>query len=321
MLTSSAHTLKSYRDSLALYIAFLESKGTTPSDLARSCFERDMIEEWVRWLKTVRGNGPDTCNVRLASLRTFLEYVGTRDVSLMYLHQEAKLVKRQKCPKKKVCGLTRAAVAAMLAAPDTTTAAGRRDLAFMVLLYATAARLGEILSMRVGQVHVEGESRPYAIIAGKGGKTRTMYLLPRAVAHLRRYIAEAHGPSPDPEACLFYSRVGGKRAKLTEPAMDKRLKKHAVVAHEKCPDVPLGIHAHQFRHAKASHWIEDGVNVLQVSFLLGHANLETTMVYIDVTKEEKAKALATLEGEDETRVAKKWKSLDGTLGAFCGLAK
>ena len=103
---------------------------------------------------------------------------------------------------------------------------------------------------------------------------------------------------------------------MTELAIDKRLKMYGKKAHEICVDVPLTIHAHQFRHGKASHWIEDGLNVLQVSFLLGHKHLETTMVYLDITTEDKAKALAMLENENDKKITKKWKNLNGTLIDF-----
>jgi len=94
------------------------------------------------------------------------------------------------------------------------------------------------------------------------------------------------------------------------------------ISHQaKCQDIPFNIHAHQFRHAKASHWIEDGLNVLQVSCLLGHANLETTMIYLDITIADKVNALATLESEEEKAVNKKWKSSNGTLTDFCGLKR
>jgi site-specific recombinase XerD len=321
MLTHSEHTLKSYKDALVLYVQFLESKGITPSEFSRACFERSQIEEWIRWLKEIRNSSPATCNVRLASIRVFLEYIAGLDISLAYLYQEAKLIKRQKCARKKVSGLTREAVAAMLEAPDPAAKIGKRDLVFMILMYATAARLDEMLSLKVKQIHVAVGSNPYVTIIGKGQKTRTMYLLPKAVAHIKKYMSEVHGDSPDPEAYLFYSRVGGKYKKLTEPAMDKRLKKHAISAHEKCPDVPLRIHAHRFRHAKASHWIEEGLNILQVSFLLDHAQLQTTMVYLDVTTEDKAAALATLESEQDKRVDKKWRNPNGTLSDYCGLAR
>ena len=321
MLTNSDHTLKSYKDALTLYILFLESENISPYDFSKDCFERPFIEKWIRWLREVRRCSQDTCNVRLASIRAFLEYVGSRDVGLIYLSQDAKLIKRQKCVKKKVQGLTRDAVAAMLAVPDPATSIGKRDLVFMILLYATAARLNEILSIKLKHIHVANEKKPYITIIGKGQKTRTLYLLPKAVAHLKKYMSEAHGVSADPEAYLFYSRVGGKFEKLTPPAIDKRLKIYAKIAHEGCNDVPLTLHSHQFRHAKASHWIEDGLNVLQVSFLLGHAQLETTMIYLDISIEEKAKAMATLESEVDKKVDKKWKDSNGSLSSFCGLKK
>lgn len=99
------------------------------------------------------------------------------------------------------------------------------------------------------------------------------------------------------------------------------LKKYARQAHEACPDVPLGLHAHQFRHSKASHWLEDGMNIVQISFLLGHEQLQTTMIYLDITTEEKAKALATIEDENDKKISPKWKNADGSLVEFCGLRK
>ena len=97
------------------------------------------------------------------------------------------------------------------------------------------------------------------------------------------------------------------------------LKKYAKKAHTECTDVPLELHAHQLRHAKASHWLEDGMNIVQISFLLGHEHIQTTMVYLDITTEDEAKALATLEGDNESKTEKKWKKSDGSLRAFCGL--
>ena len=61
------------------------------------------------------------------------------------------------------------------------------------------------------------------------------------------------------------------------------------------------------------------MNVVQISFLLGHEQLQTTMVYLDITTEEKAKALATLENENDKKVSPKWRRDDGSLVDFCGL--
>lgn len=319
-LTHSEHTLKSYKDTLTLYILFLENEDISPDNLDKHCFETAFIEKWIKWLKDERKCCPDTCNVRLGSLRVFLEFLGRKDVGLIYLYQESKSIKRQKCVRKKVNGLTRDAVTAMIEAPDLNTKTGKRDIVFLTILYATAGRLDEIRSIKICHLHLDTQ-KPYINLLGKGEKMRTAYLLPRAVAHISVYLKEFHGPNPDPDAYLFYSRVGGKYAKLTEPALDKRIKIYARIAHEKCQDVPLNTHAHQFRHAKASHWIEDGLNVVQVSFLLGHEQLETTMKYLDITTEDKVNALATLENEKEKSVSKKWRNEDGTLSDFCGLKR
>ena len=319
-LTSSEHTLKSYRDALTLYIVFLEKRGITHDSLGRHCFERDFIKEWIIWLKDVRHSSPETCNIRLGSLRAFLEFLGNKEVGLLYLYQEAKLIKRQKCQKRKVEGLTREAVAAILEAPDPSTRTGKRDLVFLTLLYATAARPDEILSIRLSHLYLDA-AKPYVNLYGKGNKIRTAYLLPRAVEHIRIYMKGFHEPEPDPEMYLFYSRAGGKYVKLTEPAIDRRIKIYAADAHKRCPEVLLDTHAHQFRHAKATHWLKDGMNIIQISFLLGHASLDTTMRYLDITTDDKRQALATLEGEKEKNVTKKWKDSSGSLADFCGLKR
>lgn len=81
----------------------------------------------------------------------------------------------------------------------------------------------------------------------------------------------------------------------------------------------MNLHAHLFRHAKASHWLEDGMNIVQISFLLGHENIQTTMVYLDISAESLSEALATLEEEKDKTVIPKWKNTDGSLIDFCGL--
>lgn len=316
--TGSINTLKAYQDTIGLYLQFLEQKGISCKNLDASCFGKGRIGEWLGWLQTERNNQPETRNNRLASLRVFLKYLGHKEARFLYLYQDALEIERFRVQKKKVQGITKPAVKALLAAPDQSSRMGRRDLTLMLMLYSTAARIDEILSMKVGQLHLDG-ARPYAGIIGKGSKVRTLFLLPRTVAHLKKYLLEFHGETPPAEAYLFYSRNTGIYGKLTAAAADKMLKKHAEKAHKECPDVPLRLHAHQLRHAKASHWLEDGMNIVQISFLLGHEQLQTTMVYLDITTEDEAKALATLEGDNESKTEKKWKKVDGSLRGFCGL--
>lgn len=320
-LTNSEHTLHSYEAALTLYIGYLEEKrNIKPGGFSPKCFEQAVIEEWMNWLSVERNCSPQTCNVRLSSLRKFIKYLSSRNLKYLYLYDEALRVPLRKKRKKKVCGLTREVIKVLLEEPDTTHKTGIRDLALMVVLYATAARIDEILSVKIGDLHLDVE-KPYVIIRGKGEKIRTLYLLPKAVAHIKLYIKVFHGSKPLSDAYLFYSRNKGVREKLSQSAVRKMIKKYAISAHVRCEDVPLDLHTHQFRHAKASHWLEDGMNIAQISFLLGHSQLETTMIYLDITMEQEAAALATLEDESDRNAVPKWNPDTDSLSAICGLKK
>lgn len=247
-------------------------------------------------------------------------YLASRAPQYLYLLDEAARVPLRKKKKKKVTGLSREAVKVLLSEPDTTHKTGIWDMALMVVLYATAARIDEILPVRIKDMHLDVK-RPYVVIIGKGDKMRTLYLLPKAVAHIRLYMKVFHGASLSPEDYLFYSRNKGTQGKLSQSAIRKMMKKYAEQCHAKCKDVSLDLHAHQFRHAKASHWLEDGMNIAQISFLLGHSQLETTMIYLDITVEQEAAALATLEDESDRNAVPKWNPDTDSLASLCGLRK
>jgi site-specific recombinase XerD len=81
-----------------------------------------------------------------------LKYLATREISFIYLAQEAALIPRQKSIRKKVCGMSKKAVKALMSVPDTNTRTGRRDLALLIFMYSTAVRIDEALSLKVGQL-------------------------------------------------------------------------------------------------------------------------------------------------------------------------
>lgn len=317
--TGSENTLKNYRIAIEMYLKFLEEeKEITPYVLNISCFCHKNIEEWLVWMKQGRGNSNNTCNVRLASLRTFLAYLGNQDARYLSIPLEASKIERMKQERHCVNGISRQAMKILLEVPDQSRRTGKRDLVFMLILYTTACRLNEVLSIRIKDICLDCR-KPHVTITGKGSKIRTLYLMPKAITHIRKYIGEFHGEAPDPEAYLFFSRNKGLFGKLSETAAEKIIHKNAAIAHCKCPEIPLNLHPHQFRHSKSTHWLEDGINIVQISSLLGHENLETTMVYIEVTNAQHTEALVTLETEAEKEVSPKWKNNDGSLRSFCGL--
>jgi len=103
-------------------------KGISPERLVGGCFSRIIIEDWLLWLMEHRGCSPETCNNRMASLRTFLKYLGSREISQLYLYEDATKIQRKKEVRKKVRGMSKKAVQVLLSVPDLSTKAGRRDL-------------------------------------------------------------------------------------------------------------------------------------------------------------------------------------------------
>ena len=67
----------------------------------------------------------------------------------------------------------------------------------------------------------------------------------------------------------------------------------AVKTHEIAKCVPSNLHCHSLRHARASHWLEQELDIVAIQRLSGHADVRTTMRYIFVSVEQKNKALAT----------------------------
>ena len=317
--TTSQNTARSYETTLALYAKFLEQEiKVSVEKITSKCFDKEHILAWVKWLKQVRRNSNKTCNNRLACIRAFLQYIASKECAFNYLYVEACSIPRLKEEGSKVDGISLDGIKTLLMMPDTSTKIGLRDLTLMAFMYDTAARVGEILSIKVCDIVLDC-SKPFVRVVGKRSKVRTLYITPQVKKYLDAYIRVYHDGDFTSEHYLFYSRTFGNETPITPEAINKMLKKYAVMANEKCSNVPTRLHCHQLRHSKATHWLDAGMNLLQISLLLGHANLNATMIYLDITTEQESKALSTLETKQQLRQKKKWKGKEKSISAFWGV--
>ncbi|MFI3306935.1 MAG: tyrosine-type recombinase/integrase [Mycoplasmatota bacterium] len=298
----SSHTAKSHKLSLKLYLEFLEENKVTIKTIKFDSFNYKNLNNWLDWLEKSRDNKPQTINLRLSSIRVFLEFLSYKNIELSYLYNSSFQVKKRKQLKRKIVGMSKNGIKALFNEIDQNTKTGLRDFTLLVLMYNTAARIDEILSIKLSDLYLDCD-KPCVSIIGKGNKLRTLFLLPKTVEILRKYMTIFFNETK-PDSLLFYSKTKGYSFKLTQPAIDKQIKKWAALANPKCSDVPCSLHAHQLRHAAATHWLEEGINIVQISYLLGHENLETTMVYLEITTEQKAIALSSI--DDNENIIKKW---------------
>jgi site-specific recombinase XerD len=128
------------------------------------------------------------------------------------------------------------------------------------------------------------------------------------------YLKKYFSLNSDNERYLFYSNYKGSFCKLSQEAVRKQLIKYVQAAHQQCKDVPLDFHSHQFRHSMSVHRLENDMNIVQLSKELGHASIETTMVYLDVVPGKKEQAIAELESENVKGLSRKWERQTQKLG-------
>jgi len=269
-------TIESYRDSLSLFRRFLTD--TQQKSLAKFKFSdctKDCIYTFREHLQ-YSGNKASTVNLRVTAIRTYLNYAADIDISVqsiaLAISQIKSFPKIQKV--KKV--LSEDALAAILSAPPQTKM-GLRDRAILVVMYDSAVRLNELLTIKLGDITLHGEY-PCVFIHGKGNKERTIQLSDKSVCHLKEYIREFHDNSSR-EAYLFSTTIKGNTDKMSSGNVQRLLKQYAEKARQVCPDMPESVHPHMFRRTRATNLYQDGVAVELVSAVLGHAKVDTTKIY------------------------------------------
>ena len=289
----SGNTIDAYEEALSLYLDFLEKKkGITESTFNEENFRKEWIEEWISHSHSERSNSKRTCDLRLAAIRSLLKYLSSRNaLFLPYYHGACEIGRLLRGHGKQVDGISRNAVKCLLQAMNGRDFTSRRDLAFFTMMYDTGARAGELLEIQINELKLEDKS-PYVIVNGKGNKPRTLLISQKTVAILKSYIRNVFGNRQHPDSYLFFSRTKGRKHHVSIDAMNVRLKTYCRKAKASCPEIPEDLHTHQLRHTACTHWYQDGINLAQISRYLGHESLETTRIYLGISKEEMMSALA-----------------------------
>lgn len=314
----SNKTIESYEAGLSLFIDFLESeKNIKINEFNETCFNRDVIEDWLTWLSGKRNNGKRTRDQRLAIIKSLLKYLKSKDRKLADNYLDSLEIRSISHGRgKKVEGISKEAMKAFFATIDCTTRTGKRDYALFTFMYDTGCRIGEELNIKIKDLYLDVKN-PYVIVNGKGNRTRALILSEKTVHIISLYIKMFFGNKPNPEGYLFYSNHGGIFKQMSEDAVNERLYILSEKANRSCSKVPVHMHCHQIRHSSASHWLQDDINIAQISRYLGHESLETTRIYLGISREELEQALAKREDLIDDQ-KKKYNDIKGGLKSLIG---
>lgn len=285
----STNTVFSYRDAFSLLLIYCKDElRLPPHKLTLEQIDRHLVEGFLQWLETGRNCSVATRNNRLAAIHAFYTYLQYEEPHFLERCQEILSIPYKKAQKKTMSYLTLDEMQALLTQPDVRSAAGRRDLTMLSLLYDTGARVQELADLTLGDVRL---SSPTVIrLKGKGNKVRLVPVMTPTEKLLRGYLEE-HDPNYAVHHGypLFCNRDGKK---LTRAGIAYILKKYVVQA-QSLGSIPLQtvVSPHVLRHSKAMHLLQSGVNLIYIRDLLGHADVSTTEVYARADERFKREAL------------------------------
>ena len=226
-----------------------------------------------------KGWTPKTRNHRLGTIRAFFRYVTSLEPTLSY-HLEC----LNKIPLKKAKNksfileyMSQKAVTALLCQPDTSKKMGVRDTFFMSLMYDTAGRDSELLSMHLCDFDPVNKK---VCLLGKGNKPRMVSIDDNTISQFHLYVRLFH-PTGDGEHPLFYTIRHGKAGHMSDDNVARFIKKYGKEARKICSEVPAHTYPHLIRRSRAMHMYQAGMPLEVISLILGHEDPITTRVYYD----------------------------------------
>ncbi len=297
---ASNYTVTTYRTVLNQFLRYVSDHKKVPlRSITADMINSKTVNGYLDSISVDKKFSPATRNNRLAALKAFLEYAAACAPEYIAISSEISAIKFQKSDRfAKVDYMSEAAVKALLAEPDVTTKIGLRDQFLMIFLYDTGARIQEALGVKLCDLKLD--DTPTVKLFGKGGKVRIVPLMTDTVKHLRNYLNVFHQDvSLRSDNWLFYVERRGQRNPMSDDAVRIRLQKYADSARLKCPEVPEKVYPHLWRHTRAMHLYQHGMDLTLISQWLGHANVETTLVYAHADTEDKRKAIEkAMMGED-----------------------
>ena len=180
---SSPKTVEAYRIGLESYVRWLETtEGTQRSHIGFGHFDRARLGRWVEWMRAGRGYSDRTIMLRMTTMRAFLGHASLEHPTLTALANDAAAIRVKPPARKPVDHLEEEHTKALLAAWDTGDAKSRRNRMLPILMYDTAARIGELAALTLEDVRMDEPAR--ITITGKRGKTRIVPMGERTRRHL-----------------------------------------------------------------------------------------------------------------------------------------
>ncbi len=270
----SKDTLKRRDSALRRFIAWCDERGIDdPKDVTKP-----LVDRYQRHLFYYRKSDGEPLSsgsqhVILSPIKGWFKWLTKENYLLYNPASEMTLPRKPKRLPRSLLSVEQ--VASILALPDVDTPEGLRDRAILETLYATGMRRAELCALKVDSI--DHQRHTVFIRGGKGDKDRYVPLGQNAHDWTTLYLTDVRRLLVvDPaEHHLFLTDYGEPFNGSYLSAFVKRyVEKAGIKVTGSC---------HLFRHAMATHMLENGADVRFIQAMLGHEDLNTTQIYTQVS--------------------------------------
>lgn len=264
----SAATIRAYATDLAQFVAWLRANNataTTPNSVEKA----DLLEYLAHLAH--RGVTGVSRSRKLAALREFFRYLVDLGTLLRSPAQGLQTPKKERNGR-------------VYLHPDeynrmlSLAGSNPRDFAILQVFLQTGVRVSELCHLRLDDIDLAGHT--VRIRAGKGMVAREVELEKKGIQALKSYLAIRAQTLDDH---LFLNRDG-------EPIGERGVRK-LVVKYRSKAGITKKASCHSLRHTFATHKAEKGVSPFQLQQWLGHANLNTTQIYVHLGRQNAKKVM------------------------------
>jgi integrase/recombinase XerD len=259
---------------LAAFIRWCEERSIArPAEVTRPMLERYARTLYHHRKADGRPLSFNTQMYHLVAVRALFKWLARQSLILYNPASELDLPKvMHGLPKQ---GLTAGEADQILSQPNLEESLGIRDRAILETFYSTGIRRSELLGLNLYDLDVE--RGVLMVRKGKGGKDRVIPIGERAMAWLDKYLVEVRPRLvvPPDEKILFLTNDGHQ---ITPDRLSRMARRYV----EKAGIGKKGA-CHLFRHTMATLMLEGGADIRFIQQMLGHAKLETTQIYTQVS--------------------------------------
>lgn len=283
----ASNTILAYRDAIKLLLCF--AAGTLKKSVDALAIEEvneTLVLAFLDHIEKTRGCSVATRNARLAAIHALFGFIAREEPSAMFQAHVVRTIPLKRAGCKMVDYLEEKEMQALLNAVDVNSRTGIRDKALLLLFYNTGARVSEIVNLKVTNLRLDSAAQ--VKLLGKGKKHRSCPLWPETVEALQNYLKQRIPKDPAAES-LFLNANG---VPVTRFGVRYVIREYAATAKSQCPSIAAkNVNPHTIRHTAAMHLLRSGNDVNMISFWLGHADINTTHLYVEIDMEMKRRMI------------------------------